>query len=261
MRKECMSMAFAGVDVGAKTVKVVMIDGEKTSWSLLPVRFDEREALRRAFDDALQGMGLKQRDVERTFATGVGCRDVEWADGTITEVTAEGRGAFHLVPTARTVLSIGAEGARCIGLDESGRVVDFAMNEKCAAGVGAFIEAMARALEVSVEQMAELSLVAEGRIRLNAQCVVFAESEVVTLIHSETPKPDIARAIHDSIAHRAASMVGRLGARDDVVVIGGVAKNGGFVDSLRKMLGSDVVVPDEPEFVGALGAALLAADR
>jgi len=178
----------------------------------------------------------------------------------VTEVTAEGRGAFHLVPSARTVLAIGAESGRCIRLDESGRVVDFIMNERCAAGVGAFIEAMARALEVSVQKLAELSLNSDGSVHLNAQCVVFAESEVVTLIHSRTPKPHIARAIHDSIAHRAASMVGRLGIKGDVVLVGGVARNGGFVDSLERVLGREVVVPDEPEFVGALGAALLAAN-
>jgi benzoyl-CoA reductase subunit D len=130
------------------------------------------------------------------------------------------------------------------------------INERCAAGAGTFVEAMSRALEVKLEEMGTLSLKAERAVPMNAQCTIFAESEVVSLIHAKTPKADISRAIHDAIADRIASMTRRLGIQRDVVLVGGVAKNIGFIASLKRALGVDLLVPDEPEFVGALGAAL-----
>ena len=136
-------------------------------------------------------------------------------------------------------------------------MVDFVINERCAAGAGTFVEAMSRALEVKLEEIGALSLKAERAVPMNAQCTIFAESEVVTLIHEKTSKADIARAIHDAIADRIASMTRRLGIQKDVVLVGGVAKNVGFVSSLEKTLGVNLLVPEEPEFVGALGAALL----
>ena len=135
-------------------------------------------------------------------------------------------------------------------------MIDFVINEKCAAGAGTFVEAMARALEVKLEEMGLLSLKAERAVPMNAQCTIFAESEVVTLIHEKTSKEDIARAIHDAIADRITSMTRRLGIQRDVVLAGGVAKNIGFVNSLEKALGVKLLIPKEPEYVGALGAAL-----
>jgi len=139
-------------------------------------------------------------------------------------------------------------------------VVDFAINEKCAAGAGAFTEAMARALEVGIEELGPLSLKSTQEVAMNAQCAVFAESELVTLVHAKTPKPDMARAIHNAIADRITSMVRRVGMEEKIVLIGGVAKNVGFVDSLNQQLGTEVLIPEDNEFVGALGAALIAAE-
>jgi benzoyl-CoA reductase subunit D len=145
--------------------------------------------------------------------------------------------------------------------NEAGRIEDFAVNEKCAAGAGTFTEAMARALEVDLEELGKMSLRSTQAVPMNAQCTVFAESEVVSLVHAKTPKEDISRAVHDAMASRITSMVRKVGFVKDVVLIGGMARNVGFVNSIQRGLETDCLIPDEPEYVGALGAALIAADR
>ena len=145
--------------------------------------------------------------------------------------------------------------------DENAVMVDFVVNERCAAGAGAFIEAMARALEVKLEELGPLSLKAERASPINASCVIFGESDVVSLIHRQESKPEIARAVFDAMADRISSMVHRLGLNPDVVLIGGVAKDVGFVASLKRKLGINVLIPDHPEYAGALGAALAASAR
>jgi benzoyl-CoA reductase subunit D len=159
----------------------------------------------------------------------------------------------------RTIVDIGAEEARGISCDAQGKVLDFAKNDKCAAGSGAFVESMARALEVNVAEMIELSLKSTKDAPINATCAVFAESEVVSLIHSKVEKADIAHAVHDAIASRVASMVRRIPVETDVALIGGVANNAAIVDVMKKHLEVDVVIPEDPQFVSALGAALSAA--
>ena len=138
-------------------------------------------------------------------------------------------------------------------------MIDFVVNERCAAGAGAFIEAMARALEVKMEDMGPLALKAERASPINASCVIFGESDVVSLIHRQESKPEIARAVYDAMADRVSSMIHRLGINPEVVLVGGVAKDPGFVASLNRKLGLTVVIPEYPEYVGALGAALVAA--
>jgi benzoyl-CoA reductase subunit D len=156
---------------------------------------------------------------------------------------------------------VGAEEGRAIKCDEQGKVQDFAINEKCAAGAGSFTEAMARALEVPLDDFGKISLQSSKTIPMNAQCAVFAESEVVSLVHSKTPKADIARAVHDAIASRIVSMVRRVGINKDVALVGGVSNNPGFVDSLNRALEVEVIVPKDAEYIGALGAALVAGER
>jgi benzoyl-CoA reductase subunit D len=174
---------------------------------------------------------------------------------------ADARAGVSLFPTARPVLDVGAEEARAVKCDDKGIMVDFVVNERCAAGAGAFIEAMARALEVKLEEMGPLALKAERASPINASCVIFGESDVVTLIHRQESKPEIARAVFDAMADRVSSMLFRLGVNPDVVLVGGVAKDAGFVASLNRKLGLDVLIPEHPEFAGALGAAIIAASR
>jgi benzoyl-CoA reductase subunit D len=254
-------MITAGVDVGAKNVKVVLLrDGEVKARALKTIGLDTEEAIRDAFDRALKTDGIKREDIERIVATGAGKKEVKFAHDELTEVGASAKGAHHLFPSARTVIDVGAEEGRAIRVNQEGRVQDFAINEKCAAGSGAFTEAMARALEMDLQMFGELSLESHKAVPMNAQCAVFAESEVVSLIHAKTPKEDIARAVHDAIADRIISMARRVGLENDVIVVGGLARNVGFIDALKRTLEMDVKVPEYPESAAALGAALSAAE-
>ncbi|MFQ6092975.1 MAG: acyl-CoA dehydratase activase [bacterium] len=255
-------MTTAGVDCGAKNTKVVLLkDGKVLARSTVLSGFDQKAAAEQSFAEALLIAGLSKDDVVHITATGAGMREVHFAHETMTEVGADAKGTNFLFPSAKTVIDVGAEEGRAIKCDGKGKVIDFAVNEKCAAGAGSFTEAMARALEIEVEQMGPLSLNSHKAVPMNAQCAVFAESEVVSLIHAKTPKEDIARAVHDAIADRISSMVRRIGIEKDVALIGGVARNVGFVRSLEGNLQVTFSIPDEPEYVSALGAALAAAEH
>jgi benzoyl-CoA reductase subunit D len=221
--------------------------------------YDVQGSLKKAWEEALTKAGLKVGQIARIMATGAGRNEVAEASGQVTEVSAAARGAIALDHRVRTVIDVGAEEGRAIKIDASGKVLDFVINEKCAAGAGAFTEAMARALEVTIEDLGPLSLQSTKAVAMNAQCAVFAESELVTLVHSKTPKADMARAVHDAIADRIVSLVRRVGLEKEVMLIGGVAKNIGFAESLKRELKTDILLPEDPEVVSALGASLLAA--
>ncbi|MBN2563393.1 MAG: CoA activase [Phycisphaerae bacterium] len=253
-------MITAGIDIGAKTIKVVLMeDGKVLGKSLVPAGIDTAAATQQALDEALAGAGVGKDNVDRFMVTGTGRKDCTLTDQEITEVGAAAKGAVHVLPSCRTVVDVGAEEGRTVRCDGNGKVIDFAYNEKCAAGAGTFAEGMARALQVSLEELGPLSLKSNQAVQMNAQCAVFAESEVVTLIHAKTPREDIARAVLDAVASRIISMIRKVGFEKDVVLIGGVALNPGFVEAMKRGLEMDVHVPEDPEYVGALGAALAAA--
>lgn len=255
-------MATAGVDVGTQTVKVMIIrDGEVVSRAKSFSGFDPAKSTSEALDEAIKKAKLTLADLKHMTATGSGMELAPQCNSTISMMGADAKAGVHLFPKARTVIDIGAEEARAVKCDEKGIMIDFVVNERCAAGAGAFIEAMARALELKMEDMGPLSLKAERASTINASCVIFGESDVVTLIHRQEPKPEIARAVFDAMADRISSMVRRLGVNPDVVLVGGVAKDVGFVASLKRKLGIDIFIPEYPEFAGALGAALVAAIR
>ncbi len=251
-------MIAAGIDVGAVATKAVVVkDGRIIGKAIVLTGFEQKASAEKALAGALKDAGINRDDIEYIGATGTGSNTVDFAQKTFEDVTADAAGIILVCPEARTVIDVGGEESRSIFIDGNGNVKDFALNEKCASGTGAFIEAMALALEVGVEDIGELSLAAEKELEINAQCVIFAESEVVSLIHAETPKPDIARAVNEGIAARIVSMVRRSGMEDTVAAVGGVANNRGFIDRLKSRLGRDVVVPEDPEMVGAAGAAKL----
>jgi predicted CoA-substrate-specific enzyme activase len=253
-------MIAAGVDMGAHSIKVVIVDGETVlAHSIAPTGFEPVESAEKALEDAVNQARIKREDIGKIVATGAGRKSLPFADTSVTEVTADARGTTHLHPSVRTIIDIGAEEARGIAADEQGKVADFAKNDKCAAGSGAFVESMARALEIKVPEMIELSLKSTKDAPINATCAVFAESEVVSLIHSKIEKADIAHAVHDAIASRVSSMVRRLSIQNDVALIGGVANNAAIADVMKKHLGTDIIVPENAQYVGALGAALSAA--
>lgn len=255
-------MTAAGIDIGAKLAKVLILrDREVLARAQEPVGFEPVAAAERAFNQALKQSGLTEKDVEVVYATGAGRKVAPHADDSVTEVTAAAKGAIYFHPSVRTIIEVGAEEGRAVKCNEKGKVLDFAINEKCAAGAGSFTEAMSRALELDLKDFGKISLESTKSIPMNAQCAVFAESEVVSLVHAKTPKQDIARAVHDAIASRIVSMVRRVGINKDIALVGGVSYNPGFVDSLNRGLEMEVIVPDNPEFVGALGAAIIAGER
>ncbi|RLI14507.1 MAG: CoA activase [Candidatus Hecatellales archaeon] len=260
-------MITAGVDVGAKYAKIILLEnrGKVLGKAKVVVGFDIGKSVSELFEKLLADVGLKRDAVNRVVATGMGRESVHKttavnAEEIVPEVVADAKGAYHLVPTVRTVIDVGAEEGRGIRVAENGKVKDFVVNERCAAGAGTFVEAMARALEVRVEDMGPLALKSTKTIPMNAQCTIFAESEVVSLIHSKVAKEDISKAIHDAMAGRIASMALRLGIEKDVVLIGGVALNPGFLPPLEKELNTKIIVPENPDYVGALGAALIAVE-
>ena len=253
-------MATIGIDVGSKTIKVVVFnEGKILSKSIAMGGLEDRKIAEDAMNEALKKANLSRGDISKIVVTGAGRKIIDFADDEITEVGADAKGAAFLFPSVRTVIDVGAEEGRGIKCDNTGKVLDFAVNEKCAAGAGSFAEAMARALELSLEEFGAIALKSNKTIPMNAQCVVFAESEVVSLIHANTPKEDISKAVHDAIADRIISMVRRVGIEKDVALIGGVARNVGFVDAIKRGLEMEVLVPEDPEYVGALGAAIVAA--
>lgn len=255
-------MITIGIDAGAKNTKVIILKDRKVlAKSSVLTGFDQKVAAEKALNQALKEAGLSRNNLEHITVTGTGKEEIDFKNSTISEVGANAKAANTIFPSARTVIDVGAEEGRAIKINQKGKVVDFAINEKCAAGAGTFTETMARALEIKVEEMGALSLKSQKAVPMNAQCAVFAESEVVSLIHAKHSKEDIARAVHDAIADRIASMSRKIGIEKDVALVGGVAKNIGFVDSLKKNLGFDLLIPDDPEFTGALGAALVAAEK
>ncbi len=252
-------MVTMGIDIGAKTVKVLVLkDGEVLAKDIAIGGLEEKKVAIELFEGVLKKAGLSRNDVACVVATGAGRKSAPYFDDEITEIGAAAKGAHFLFPSVRTIIEVGAEEGRGIRCGDGGKVIDFVINEKCAAGSGAFTESMSRAMEVSIEDFARLSLKSTKSIPMNAQCAVFAESEVVSLVHAKTAKEDIARAVHDALAERVVSMVRRVGIEKDVALIGGMARNPGFIDSLQRSLEFEVLVPQDPEFVGALGAAIAA---
>ena len=250
------------MDLGTQKVKAVILkDGNVAARGQEFSGFNPTEAAEQAVDAALKEANIQISDVVYFVATGSAMEMAPYANGTVSMMGADAKAAVFLFPNARTVIDVGAEEGRAVKCDERGVMLDFVVNERCAAGAGAFIEAMARALEVKLEEMGPLALKAERASPINASCVIFGESDVVSLIHRQEPKPEIARAIFDAMADRISSMVHRLGVNPEVVLVGGVAKDVGFVASLNRKLGIKVQIPSDPDFSGALGAALVAASR
>jgi benzoyl-CoA reductase subunit D len=260
-RKKKVTMS-AGIDMGTQRVKVVIMkDNQILSQTQNFTGFEPTKAAEQAFEEALQKVELSREDIQHVTATGSGVEMAPFADSTVSMMGADARAGAYFFSSARTVIDVGAEEARAVNCNEKGVMLDFVVNARCAAGAGTFIEAMARALEVELEDMGSLSLKAERASPINATCVIFAESDVVSLIHREEPKTEIARAIFDAMAERVSSMVYRLGITPDIVLVGGAAKDIGFVASLKRRLGTEILIPEEPLFAGAVGAALIAAKR
>lgn len=250
-------MITIGIDIGSTATKGVIICGEQSWNTMAPTGWSPREAAQLTINELLDFSRVKRSQVERIFATGYGRVAFQEADKTITEIKCHARGVAELHPEVRTIIDIGGQDSKVISVGQGGRVLDFAMNDKCAAGTGRFLQVMAAALGLDVS---ELGMAEDPRqaSEITSMCTVFAESEVIGLLARGNAKAGIIAGLHNSVGKRIAPMVRRIGAKADVVFTGGVAMNPGVRRALEKDLGCPLVVADSCQYTGALGAALLA---
>lgn len=257
-------MLVAGCDLGSATGKVVIMDGgEIRSWTVVKATTNPEKTGLLALGEALDKAGLQSREeLDYIVGTGYGRLNVSFINENMSEITCHARGTHWLHPKARTVIDVGGQDCKVISLDAGGKVMEFAMNDKCAAGTGKFFEAMARTLDCTLDEFAELSLRSESPTNITKQCSVFAESEVVSLLNNGGDTADIAAGLTDSIARRLLAMVHKVGFISEAVLTGGCANNQGLVRALERRLGEDIVrLSLNPQAVGALGAALFAGER
>ena len=256
-------MIVAGCDVGSLTGKAVILNNsEILSSSIVPTTPKPERTARNAMDEALQKGNLVLEDIEYIVGTGYGRVKIPFANSEISELTCHGKGAHSIAPSIRTIIDVGGQDCKVIKVDKNGKILDFAMNDKCAAGTGRFLEVMAKTLELKLEELGPISLQSKNQAKITAQCSVFAETEVVSLMADGVEVPDIVAGIHDAIASRIMSLVYRVGLEKDLTFTGGVAKNIGVVAYLEKRLGvTTTKLSVDPQLMGALGAALTAKEQ
>jgi (R)-2-hydroxyacyl-CoA dehydratese activating ATPase len=247
---------FAGMDIGSTMTKVVIVGDGKESSLIKPTGPEHRKLANRVIEEALGLEGIALDDVTYIVATGYGRINVPFADRQVTEITCHAKGLSSLLPSARTVVDIGGQDSKGIRI-ENGKVVDFVMNDKCAAGTGRFLEIIAEALGVPLEKMGELSLAAEKPAVVGNMCTLFAEQEVISQLAAGESVPNLVAGIHQAIAARIFALVSKLKIKPEVAITGGGAKNIGLVKALEAKFGCAVLVPREPLLTGALGAALI----
>jgi (R)-2-hydroxyacyl-CoA dehydratese activating ATPase len=250
---------FAGIDIGSTMTKVMLMDQGGDSLSALkgPTGAEHRRLANEVMRQALEEASLHIDDISFIVATGYGRLNVPFADRQITELSCHARGVASLFPAVRTAIDIGGQDAKCMKID-GGRLTDFVMNDKCAAGTGRFLEVTAAALGIKLEDMGDISLSATEKVHISNLCTIFAQQEVVGLLSRDEKLENIVAGLHDALASRIATLARRLGMEPDVVLTGGVAKNSGMVRSMEQSLRCQVLVPEEPLLTGALGAAILA---
>lgn len=255
-------MPVAGVDIGSLTAKAVVLEGtEMLGNSLVLTGHNSRLAGREALEKALEDAGLEEASLDLMIATGYGRHAADFAGEKVTEITCHARGAHFARPEARTVIDLGGQDSKAIAVDENGKVRDFMMNDKCSAGTGRFLEVMAAALGIELDDLGRISLESESPASISSTCTVFAESEVVSRVAEGVSKVDIVAGIHQAIASRIYAMTVRIPVEERVIMTGGVARNQGVVSALEKKFKTEIIVPEMPQHMGALGAALIAVER
>jgi predicted CoA-substrate-specific enzyme activase len=256
-------MITAGIDVGSLTAKAVVLYGDRFSFALRPTGIDIPDIARQVTEEALEKADLTFEDIERIVSTGYGRISIPFTTDVVTEITCNAVGVHHFYPNAGLVLDIGGQDSKVIKVSGQGRVLQFAMNDKCAAGTGKFLEVAAETLRVDVSELGEISSRSEKDITISNTCTVFAQTEIVSLIAQGAEKEDIAAGLHLSIVNRVYPLINSVNPDrgGDVVMTGGVARNTAIVRLLERTLGRNVFVPDNPQIVTAYGAALLARGR
>ena len=253
-------MITAGIDIGSITAKAALIrDGRLAGTRLQFTGYNAQKAGKAVLDALLADIGIGPHEIDAIVSTGYGRNSLDFADRAITEITCHGTGAHFMDPEVRFVIDVGGQDSKVIKINEAGKVLDFAMNDKCAAGTGRFLEVMARALEADLDAFGQLSAAADAPAAISSICTVFAESEVISLISSGASRENIIAGIHESVASRISAMARRVGIVEPVMMTGGVAQNPGVLRALETRLGVSIRISKHAQLNGAIGAAVLAA--
>jgi (R)-2-hydroxyacyl-CoA dehydratese activating ATPase len=256
-------MLVAGVDVGSTQTKAVVLDDERRirGRSLIDTGAIITRAARTAFDAALADAGIAETDIAHVVGTGYGRYNVSFGDSQVTEISCHARGAKYLFPKTRTVLDIGGQDTKAIRVSDDAQVLDFSMNDKCAAGTGRFLGAAAFALDRPLSELGPLALQAKNPVKITTTCTVFAESEIINWLARGKKMEDVLMGVHRGIAQRSLSLLRRVGVEAEVTFTGGVTRNIAMVEILEDMLGLRLNVSPEAHYMGAIGAGLFALER
>jgi predicted CoA-substrate-specific enzyme activase len=253
-------MIVAGCDVGSMTAKAVILkDGELVSSHIIKAGPSPEKSAQEVINAALEKVGITLDTIEYCVGTGYGRNEIPFAHAIESEIACHGKGAQWKMPSARTIIDIGGQDAKAIKLDNNGNVIQYVYNDKCASGSGRFLEVMAAALGINLHDLGEISLKSNNPVTMSNQCVIFAETEIISLVNEGKPLQDIISGLHKALAHRVAALAKSIGLEDDIIMTGGVAKNVGMLNALEKALGKPIkpcIV--DPQINGALGAALFA---
>jgi len=252
---------FAGIDIGSTMTKAVIVDAKNQIQSVIkgPTGPEHRRLANEVMQNALTQARLELDTIAYIISTGYGRVNVPFADRQITELTCHTRGVTSQFPGVRTAIDIGGQDAKCMKIN-NGKMVDFAMNDKCAAGTGRFLEIVADTLGIKLDEMGPMSLTATRKVQISNFCTIFAQQEIVSQLSEGEKVEDIVAGLHDALASRVAALARRLKVEPDVVLTGGVAKNTGIVKAMAENLGCKLLVPKDPLITGALGAAILAGE-
>ena len=252
-------MITIGIDVGSITTKAAVAkDGVVIADKVVLTGYNAQFAGEKVFDEILKESGIDRPSIEKIISTGYGRNSVTFADKAVTEITCHAAGAYYLDPEVRSVIDIGGQDSKAIAVNATGSPLDFAMNDKCAAGTGRFLEVMARALEIDLDNFGDWSLKAQKPSTISSLCTVFAESEVISLISKGEKRENIIAGIHEAIAARVVAMANRVGFKTRIMMTGGVAKNIGVVRALERKIGQKIEVSEKSQVTGAIGAAMIA---
>jgi len=252
-----------GIDIGSLVSKGLVLDANDKIMSYISIRSRPNSELSASdvLELALEKAKLRIEDISYVVATGYGRVRVPYADGKVTEIICHARGINWINPEVRTFIDIGGQDSKAVYIGKEGKVLNFTMNDKCAAGTGRFLEVMAGALEVGLSELGEIALTAKRAPHISSVCTIFAESEILSLMAQGEPREQIALGLCNSIASRIYSMLLRVEIKEKFAMTGGGSKNRALVEIMKKYTGLEVYVPDEPQSTGALGAALIAKER
>ncbi|KAA3601498.1 MAG: 2-hydroxyglutaryl-CoA dehydratase [Calditrichaeota bacterium] len=257
-------MAYAaGVDVGSTQTKAIIIDEDKNivGRALIYTGANVTQAAEKSFQQALKDANIGEEEVEYVIGTGYGRYKVTFGNKQITEISCHGRGAVHMFPKTKTVIDMGGQDSKAISVSPNGEIVDFCMNDKCAAGTGRFLGAASMALDIPLDDLGPTSLNAEKPVRISTTCTVFAESEILSWLGKGKKVEDILWGVHQSISSRSIGLLRRVGIEEEVTFTGGVARNTGMIKAMEDGLKKKINVCEDSHYIGALGAALFSLDH